>query len=260
MKKDGFYKIYNPQFKPISDSLYTNVYYRNPSYDLKMKINQKFILVEKYENNYSNNNNYYSKIRGYIDYTGKVVIPIEFEKIDMITDVYGKPVGKGYINAYNKKLKKSIIYDLDGNIKVPFKYSRFGYYKNGFIEAVEYEMFDDEMRGVVGLIDTLGNQILPPKFDNIVEIKSSRIIVERNGKYGLYDMNNNEIISKKYDNIKFLDDSLVIVSYIRKFGVFDIKGNQLTEIKYTEIKKSTQPNTIEAYIDKKLFYISIKKN
>ena len=89
-----------------------------------------------------------------------------------------------------------------------------------------------------GVIDTDGNVILEPKYDNITYIpETGDFLVESNAKVGIISKNKETKVQLIYDNIELIDKDagLYVAEKDDKYGVIDVRGNIKIYIENDEI-------------------------
>ena len=91
----------------------------------------------------------------------------------------------------------------------------------------------------VGLIDTLGNEIVPAEFDRIEYIDST-FIFKRDNFYYLHDVKFKPINSMAYDSIIYSDfvHNHLIVKKNGLYGIVNRFGREILPIKYKVVQKS----------------------
>jgi hypothetical protein len=55
--------------------------------------------------------------------------------------------------------------------------------------------------GIYGIVDVVGNEVIPLKYDWIGDFTEGRAGVGHNMKYGFVDMDGNEVVPLKYDSV-----------------------------------------------------------
>jgi hypothetical protein len=132
-------------------------------------------------------------------------------------------------------------------------------------QKYSYVSFDEgyyyvKLNGKWGVIDKQGNEIVPPKYDNVGIFPFSKdynyVVVELNEKYGVFDRQGKEVVAPKYDEI--LDDELEKFGYASvtlnsKMGVIDKQGKEIIPCEYTivvidEIEDATTKQTFAGLI------------
>jgi len=198
---------------------------------------------------------------GFIDRTGKIVIPLKFERVG---DFYnGRSValfrsgttakscdakgGKyGYIDrtgevvippqfdkasdfseglAVVKIGEKSGYIDVSGNFVIPFAGSKFS-------EGLASVQASDSK--LVGYIDKRGKFVISPRFYRAYEFENGLAEVEAmNGKRGLIDKTGKYVIEPKFDNYTRFSEGLAIVGVREngefKYGYIDQTGKIVIE-------------------------------
>jgi hypothetical protein len=147
---------------------------------------------------------------GYIDSTGKVIIPLEYE--NAFSFINGKAVvvkndKRGKINEKNELI-------------IDFKYDRFfNPDEKGFSKVILNEKY--------GFIDEEGKEVIPIKFENTYDFNEDLVRVKLNGKWGVIDRNVRFIIEPKYSHIyhDFTNGFLPVIDS-NKYLFVDKKGNE----------------------------------
>ena len=88
------------------------------------------------------------------------------------------------------------------------------------------------------VIDTKGNTIIEPKYDNIEYLPNSGdFLVQSNNKVGIISAKKETKIQLLYDSLELVDSDsgLYIAKRDNKYGVIDSKGNIKVYIEYDEI-------------------------
>lgn len=157
-----------------------------------------------------------------------------------------------FINDFNE-IKKFDNLDAVGHINflepiLIYKNKKYGYLKqNGEILLLpEYEYISNFYegksiikKGKVGVINTLGKEIISLDYDEIFLGQNNLFILNENGYYFSYDLKNKKKID--VEAIYEINKTMLIYSKNKKFGVMDFSANILIPNEYTEISK---------YIDK----------
>lgn len=195
---------------------------------------------------------------GFIDKSGKVVIPIKY---DWRPTNFRDGLAKVELN------NKAGIIDKNGHEVVPIKYNMLNFYRdfNGWDWIIVH------LDGKVGSLDKNGQEILPLIYDEISPISNDLAVVYLNkkmgivdifgnvvkrptlactykhyrkglievkmykGKIGLIDEFGNEVITPKYDDIFICSHNYFEVQLNNKFGIINRNGNILIPIVYDYI-------------------------
>jgi WG containing repeat len=158
---------------------------------------------------------------GFIDKTGKVVIPVTFDHAARFS---------GGLAAVMKGTKWGFI-DKTGQFAIPAIYDR----AENVVDGVAFVYLHDKW----GLIDAKGKTILPPTFDQIRDFHDGLAQVRLAGKDGFIDVRGHTVIELKYD-----DDQVGSFSNGRawvgvgtdyhslKFGYIDTTGAMVIPAKF----------------------------
>ena len=158
----------------------------------------------------------------------ELLIPIEYDGLYYIDEMY---IGNELIVA--EKDEKTGIVNMDNEEVVPFIYDGIELLGNCF------EVYKD---GLAGLLDCKGNEILPAKAIDIMEVQNdfitAKVYVDYGHKYAVYDMEGNEIIPAIYDYINYhASDKYMIVNNEGNANLVDkaTKEAVLTNSNYSDI-------------------------
>ncbi|MEG0798795.1 MAG: WG repeat-containing protein, partial [Acidaminococcaceae bacterium] len=158
---------------------------------------------------------------GYIDKTGKVVIPIELDmqSVDSRFDFknglatalkYGPGDGiHGYINK-------------DGEFVIANQYVYAGPFSEGL--AVVRKSWE----GKYGVIDTKGNVVIPFEYEQMSRFHGGVAIVETKNGLALIDKTGKLLTDDSYTSGTFTDEGMVTVQKDGKWGILRISDNGLT--------------------------------
>jgi hypothetical protein len=127
---------------------------------------------------------------GFVDTSGTVVIPIQFD--DPAT------FKQGYTQV--RKEGKAGVIDKKGTVLVPFQYDYIGSYNDGVFSARDFN-------NKYGFIDSAGKIIIPFEYDevNISWFSGGLAIVKKKEKWGAIDKGNKAIIPFVYDELSIND-------------------------------------------------------
>jgi len=197
---------------------------------------------------------------GYVDKTGKEVIPLKYVRVGYFHE--------GLASVSNKRNLFGVI-DKKGKVVIPFKYYYISDFKDGFAVAakkrgykgfynscVKYNSYIEallkeknptnvEIDYAMGVIDKTGKEISPFKYDYIIpsdygislainfdENKDKRVYLDRTGKR----------VFKSYDYINQFFNEYAAVGYNYKQSV-DKNGN----LKLTRVYNSNNNTSINGY-------------
>lgn len=203
---------------------------------------------------------------GIADLRGKEIVPCEYDNVfdydDMPIDgvAWAKNEGQNRIlfNIRGEKITPEngiYLYDFnvhglakilhnnkyglinrDGKIIVPCKYRDINKFKNGRAQ-VSISAPGHAFRGLNGMIDTLGREIIPCIYDDYFYFNSDGLAkVKLNGKCGIIDRQGNEVIPCQYDGIGFeRKDNYIAVSSNGMTGLITWNNELIIPYKYTNI-------------------------
>lgn len=152
---------------------------------------------------------------GLVDSLGNWLMPMEYESIGVAEDERGWVITEeGLYDAYKKRLllRDSIIWtDKIGN-----------------------NLYRVEKRGgKIGIIDTLGQWVVEPKYDYMKFYYSEGLIgVSRNRKWGYIDTLGREVIPVKYEDVGDFHKGLASVKLGGKYGYIDRTGKVVIPFRY----------------------------
>ncbi|HUS00565.1 MAG TPA: WG repeat-containing protein [Chitinophagaceae bacterium] len=186
---------------------------------------------------------------GAVDSTGKTVIPFKYDDLFFVYQV------REPLNWLRAKYKSKWGYvATNGTETIPFKYDAIKDYRINYstekpmdttkLEEMGSFMFNDlemvQLGGKWGAIDVKGNEIIPIKYDDILnEWNSETFIigfqwfrVKLNNKWGLIDAAGNELIAARYPSALFTYNA----DAIKKIS--DAKNKQAT----VDVSKQPEAN------------------
>jgi len=180
------------------------------------------------ESHYKNN------LWGVINNNNELYIPIEF-KYNNIEHLY-----KDYFKIKTEKNKYGIINNK--GIIIPTKYTRIEYLRNddktilgsGFFLLYNQEYYYE------GLYNKKGIQILSKEY-TVYDISNNCFFIQdRKNKYGVSDTLGNIVLPTKYDNIEHLDSNYYEITLINNkkeyYGIINNNGKLIIPIIYSKIK------------------------
>jgi uncharacterized protein YchJ len=208
---------------------------------------------------------------GYVDSTGKVVIPRKYNEARAFHDglaavllhgKYGfidktgaevipptlkyKSVGDFHdglawvcvsIAFLNPKEHLYIYIDKKGKKIIPDKYREVNDFYNG-LASVRFRI------GLRGTIDTMGKPInvsgVDFAFSNqdrlVHQSHDGLVLLEVNGKWGFIDTKGNEVIPFKYEHAHVFNEGPAAVKLNDKWGFLDKTGKEITPLKYERVQ------------------------
>lgn len=165
---------------------------------------------------------------GYIDETGKEVVPAIYDEISKISD-----------NVYlvKKEYKYGLVDDHNNEI-MSLNYTK--------IEKLSDNIISAQIENKIGFYNSKGNEISPPVFDDVKTISNNLIPVKKDNKWSLYSFSSRSEIAQKYDYIGNFSDGFATVfngqtneygdPYMGKYGLINREGNLIMPLIYEKIE------------------------
>lgn len=197
---------------------------------------------------------------GIIDASGRIVVPFEFGSIENFRNGiarFRKDERVGLIDTTGTIITEAIYDDIGvlnsgrmiairdnkvcylnarGEVAVPPRYQSWvtallnGTFRNG------YAIF--RRNGRFGLMDTSGNVVLKPLYDDMIPVNDSLVPVKRRGKWGVYSLSVNGLVTDYiYDDVRSVHPERVIAKYKGKWCVADYTGDRILPAEYDFIEK-----------------------
>lgn len=176
----------------------------------------------------------YKYRQGFIDQTGRLIIPIEHEAVEGVLGTDYKNFSEGLVAVYRNG--KYGYMNKQRELMVPYQYQDANEFKDGLAIVTQY--YKD------GAIDQSGKIIIPFKFDylgNFAEglaVYSEKNHWNDNYSYGYVDEKGNISIKAKWDSAYNFSEGLAVVKVggddSGKWGVIDKTGNFIVEPEYDE--------------------------
>jgi len=190
-----------------------------------------------------------SVAQGYIDKTGKLIIPFS-KKYGGMGDFHNGLAKFVIINLYSDNDKFGFI-DKTGKEITPL-YDDIGTFSEGFAIV--------KLNGKYGYIDETGKEVTPLKYDNVEIFHDGLAFVRLNGKCGLIDKTGKEVIPLIYSYIPFYGDFLgnfLKVYKNEKCGIIDRNNKEIIPIIYDEVNYAQKFNKGEVV---KYDLLEVEKN
>ena len=262
VKQDGKYGVINIKgvtlLKPEYDSIACDGYYNNDSKYGK----DGYIVSVKTDEGYR---------YGYIDYTGKLLLKMEYNEIYRINnikeseDIYlvTQRNGQSGLMKNDRQILnnqyQSIEFDDQTELLILEKNKKYGISKLSGTSILGIDYTSITIEGIYiyadkdnqsTIYDLNGNKQSTIKFKDIIDIEKQdvKITVDINGKYGMIDENGKIIVSNKYYYLEQLFDKYFIaVAEEGKVGIIDNRDDEILPINYDVIQRIGNTNLIEAY-------------
>lgn len=253
LRDSSSWKLYDVNLKRWDDFEYTSVYRGQklnaysrvlPLYEVQRRTPQQHQLV------------------GYIDGTGRPVIPAIYNEVRLVASNYndGRPA-PARINAvwYEdgdawRRARHGVMLNTKGE-QMPLANGvvALGYEMNGMITAYRDVRYEDESRSFCGLIDSMGNIVLPLEYDEVRQIGPGQgFRCTRNGVVTLTDEKGKILmVANGCSYVSQINEHFFVGYKQGGKSLIDAAGKTLTHLVYDEIYH-------EAYLNETLF--RVKKN
>ena len=153
-----------------------------------------------------------------MDFNDNVIIkPFDYDDFEIID--FGTPNSAEKFFKVKKGNKYGLLED-SGKVLITPQYCNLEEAGNGLLIA-------QKSKYRYGLVDVLGNIIVPFNYSNIYVIGLKYFTAKYKGKWGLYDYENNNIISPRYQAFYFYEE-YGVAKFSGKWGIVDINNNCLT--------------------------------
>lgn len=188
---------------------------------------------------------------GYIDKTGKVIIPFKYEPAIVGEGGEGVEVSPFKQGLASVAILKKSAYggedsywgfiDKNGKTIIPFKYNAAGNFGSGMAPVAV--MNDSDSGYVWEYIDKTGKTAFKANYDYAGSFLDGVAVASKNEKYGVIDTKNKVVVPFKYDYIDDFSEGLAAVfqrgkpipnsdSIRGKFGFIDKTGKVVIPIQY----------------------------
>jgi hypothetical protein len=169
---------------------------------------------------------YIGKYLGFIDKTGKEVVPVIYEE-DYKTDEFTDGV------AVVTKNGLSGLVDKTGKLIVPHVYKHIGYFSEGIAEAYKAD-------GKTGYINTQGKTVIPFEYDILSLFGGAKcvngMIPVKDGKKGFIDKTGKVVVPFEYETIYNFSDGIGLLErvYNGKVSYVNTQGKIVIPEKYDD--------------------------
>lgn len=208
----------------------------------------------------------YTTCWGMIDRSGKVLIPLDYDFLD---------VGENGVAAVQLNQKYGFI-NAENETIVDFKYYSAEHFTNGYapVAIAEYPngTSGDSSKDMVstwGAIDESGHEVVPCRYASLKICENGLALVQKHdtNRYSYIDMQGNAAFPGEFDRAEAFIGDLAAVGqktdrgdgrYEIRWGVINSQGDQLLEMNCSWV--NIQPDgTIEAMIDDEILVYSAEE-
>ncbi len=210
---------------------------------------------------------------GIIDFNNQIILPAEFDSIKMVNqnffltkkDFFELRDGENNILVSEKdkwsavKILSTSFLSFSSNIEKKTKI--YSIKSKAFIEVKtdfdEYARFRSNFLlgkkdGKFGLIDTLGNEVIPPRYNQIMHLEGDTLFKVKKFLWGVYNINQGLIATINYDAIDLFNDQFAVVKNQNKSGLINRKGQEVAPTKFEYFQ--FQDEFVKAFVGTKMHY------
>lgn len=203
VKRNGFWTFLNKKGKEVIPSNFDSILY--PKNDI--------VGVKK-------NNKW-----GFVTKSGDVLSDCKYNRFHSLSKAkYSCVTRNNKFNILNRK-GEFFATDLD-SVKLDFRYTKYG-----FVVSRNRKW---------GVVDSLGKQKIPFKYDDVGFMRFKNSYVKKDSKYGIISYKGKMIVPFKYDYIGEFEEFHIISAPVKlnnKWGRIDINGKIIVPIIHSSIKK-----------------------
>lgn len=180
-------------------------------------------------------------VQGFIDQTGKIVIPIKHEAQDRQGGGGGmyQNFGDGLFAIYHEGYYGYM--DKQQKLVIPYKYDEAGEFSDGMAVVGKNDLY--------GAINKAGQLVVPIKYAYLGSFSEGRAAFSlgNNGeKTGYIDTKGKVLLPPKWNaGEKFSEGLAVVLGSDYKWGVIDTKGNYIVKPKHDQIVPQSSDGRIE---------------
>ncbi len=211
--------------------------------------------------------------KGLISFKNKIIFPAEYEFITIVTsnhflvkkDFYeirdedqnvlvpaskewttARPLSKSFIAFTSSYTKSSKIFSFKTNdyISTKTEFDGFEKFSNNFLLG--------KKDGRVGLIDTLGKEVIPPNYSAIEELDGDTLFKVLKFKQGIYNINQGLIAPTEYDDITSYNNTFAQATKKGKKGLLNRKGELVAPTQFETFQ--FQDEFVKAFQGQKMNY------
>lgn len=210
---------------------------------------------------------------GIINFENKIIFPAKFDSIRMVNqnvfltknDFFElrntndkiliskkgkwsevKILSNSFISFSSNLEKQTKIYSLKSQAFIDIKtdFEDFSRFRSNFLLG--------KKDGNFGLIDTLGNEVIPPKYSQIIHLEGDTLFKVKKFLWGVYHINQGLIASTIYDKISPFQERFAEVKLKKKSGLINRKGQEVAKVKFEYFQ--FQDEFVKAFVGTKMHY------
>lgn len=124
--------------------------------------------------------------------------------------------------------KKWGLMNSEGQIALPPVYDAIGEFKRFGYAAMQ-------RNGGVGLLNNMGEEVVPPEFEDLKVLDSTLISVMKKGAWMVINLQGKVVLKPGYEKVKALDKRYLSFSKNKLWGIVDVEGQLIAEPRYEEV-------------------------
>lgn len=184
---------------------------------------------------------------GYIDLTGNLVIPMEYDNIidpdNKYSEQWAYPAGERGIVV--KKGDKYGVIDHNNQVIIPFEFDMLSDLSTEGISIYhQYDGYDEYGMPLLtdwGMVDLTGKQISLSQYDGTPSgytaldgVQEGLLAVYRDDLWGYVDINGQEVIALQYQDARSFSEGVAGVMYNGLWGFIDKNGNTVIDFQFPD--------------------------
>ncbi len=210
---------------------------------------------------------------GMIDFENNIILPAEFDSIKMINknlfltkkeffelrdhqnnihisekDKWSKVkiLSTSFLSCSSNIEKQTKIYSLKSKkfIEVKTDFDEYSRFRTNFLLG--------KKDGKYGLIDTLGNEVIPPRYKQILHLEGDTLFKVQKFLWGVYNINQGLVATINYDVINSFQDQFAEVKTRGKSGLINRKGKEVASTKFEYFQ--FQDQFVKAFLGTTMHY------
>ncbi len=171
----------------------------------------------------------YSTFFGFVDMTGKEVVPCKYEWVLDPYDSYAEGFAAVELDG------KWGFVDETAREVIPCQYEEAGKFSEGFAAI--------KLNGKWGFIDKTAQEVIPCKYEEVGSFSEGFAAVKLNGKWGFVDKTGREVVPGKYVSVESFSEGIAVVAIdtgkpgvslktLYQYGFIDTTGKEVVPCKY----------------------------
>lgn len=159
---------------------------------------------------------------GMIDRDGNIIVPCLYDALEYPADNRILAVKDGLMGHL----------DMHGNVAIPISYHMTGSFSEGMAPVF---VAIDSFSGACTFIDTIGKQLFPPIYQNVMPFYEGYAPVRLYDRWGLIDKNGHEVLTAKYEMLTLNRDGHFFAGDEYGMALFDYSMQPLTPFVYSDV-------------------------